>query len=112
MSSTLIRELAQRPDISAPRWDQSQFVGRARHFYSIVNPLNLLTNFVGSLFWHWLNQTFNAMVNYTNRSGEAAATGKQLLASYVCATGGAMTCALSMNALAPGIHRWDNLGRC
>nr|XP_014087537.2 sideroflexin-1-3-like [Bactrocera oleae] len=163
-----------RVDIDQPKFDQSTYIGRFKHFFLLTNPLNLLTSsaelersqrivrnyragkditsdvstldelwhakyiydsayhpetgekspLIGRMsaqmpmntiitgcmlsfhkstsavvFWQWFNQTFNAIVNYTNRSGSSKLTTGDLVKCYCLGTGGALGTALSLNRL-------------
>lgn len=54
-------------------------------------------SFVSVVFWQFLNQSYNAGVNYHNRNTSAEVSEKQLLAAYLAASVTSVTVALLLN---------------
>lgn len=160
-----------RIDLSQPRWDQSTFLGRLKHFASITDPrlvivtkqsllqakqlllqyknkeepkvttdtdiwraktlydsafhpdsgqlqnsmgrmsfqvpggmiltagmLQFYNTTRGVVISQWLNQSFNALVNYTNRNAASSLSTKQIGVAYVSATSCALITALGFKS--------------
>ncbi|XP_048584860.1 sideroflexin-2 isoform X2 [Nematostella vectensis] len=51
------------------------------------------------VFWQWVNQSFNALVNYTNRNAKSEITNKQIGIAYASATTSAVAVSVGFNHL-------------
>jgi tricarboxylate carrier len=49
------------------------------------------------IFWQWVNQSFNAIVNYSNRNASAGVTNQQLGQAYAAATTASVLTAVGLN---------------
>ncbi|KAM4851443.1 sideroflexin-2 isoform 2-T2 [Thomomys bottae] len=62
------------------------------------------------VFWQWVNQSFNALVNYTNRNAASPTSVRQMALSYFTATTTALVTAVGMNMWTkrapPLVGRW------
>ncbi|XP_029328614.1 sideroflexin-2 isoform X3 [Mus caroli] len=62
------------------------------------------------IFWQWVNQSFNALVNYTNRNAASPTSVRQMALSYFTATTTAVATAVGMNMWTkrapPLVGRW------
>ena len=54
---------------------------------------------LGTVFWQVINQSFNATVNYTNRSGDKPIATSRLATSFAIATSSATATALFLNSM-------------
>ncbi|XP_014855807.1 PREDICTED: sideroflexin-5-like isoform X2 [Poecilia mexicana] len=113
--------------LGRPRYDQSSFFGRLRHFVDIIDPstlfvsekklkecIQLLDDYKhdtlppgvsADQLWEaqkikqWLNQSHNACVNYANRNATKPTPTSKFLEGYVGAVTSAVSIALGLNVL-------------
>lgn len=75
------------------------FVGRMSFqmpggFIITAGMLNFYKSVPAVVLWQWINQSFNALVNYTNRNANSTLSVNQMAGAYVMATSSALVAAL------------------
>lgn len=60
---------------------------------------------VNTMFWQWLNQTYNAGMNYGNRNASSPQTTGDILFGYSMAVASSITISLSLRKLCAGITK-------
>eukprot|EP00924_Labyrinthula_sp_SR-Ha-C_P006063 snap_masked-scaffold_65-processed-gene-0.42-mRNA-1 protein AED:0.15 eAED:0.15 QI:81/0.4/0.33/0.66/0.8/0.66/6/0/410 len=63
----------------------------------ICAAMMLTTSTSGLVFWNWVNQSHNALVNYFNRNATSTTSNSTLITSYLGAVGSAMTVAFTLS---------------
>ena len=54
---------------------------------------------MSTIFWQWINQTYNACLNYGNRNASSEQTNEQLATAYGIAVGSSITAALCLRKI-------------
>jgi len=87
--------------------DTGKIIPWALRFSSFL-PMNIPISFgfifaaptpFNTIFWQWLNQTYNAALNYENRNASSTYTTQDIATSYTLATSAAITVALGIRKL-------------
>lgn len=58
----------------------------------------------GVLFWQWFNQSYYAILNYTNRNATSKVTNQHILMAYTSATTGAVAMSVLLNRMVITTH--------
>ena len=58
-----------------------------------------------TIFWQWINQTYNALMNYGNRNATSLYTTEDILKSYAVAVGSSIVVALTIRKALSGWTR-------